>query len=390
MALSLVPRGFYRSRREDFIAQPHKLTIKGEGTLVATGDVELEEHGPGVTTAHVHAGIGGANNACGTIVIESGTIRATGAQSLFAPSDSSSDTIGAAGIGGHGHYGKGGSISITGGTVSATGGERAAGIGGGNGGTSIAAQTLEPGGKAHRPSTPALSDNTFKGWYSDSALISSYNFDTPVLEDLVLYAKWEKDPVKVVITFRAQGGTGTMKPQTIVQDKPATLVPNAYKRSGYLFSGWNTKPNGSGTSYADKASITITSDTTLYAQWTEALTVKFVEGKGTPTIVARTLTKLARTLHTADEKTQPVRIELRSKALAADDVPADDRKIAEALAKKQGAKAGVWFDLSLFKKVGDMPETGDILPFVTMLSAAAVGAAVTTWDLRRHAAQEEL
>ena len=297
MALSLVPRGFYRSRREDFIAQPYKLTIKGEGTLVATGDVELEEHGPGVTTAHVHAGIGGANNACGTIVIESGTIRATGAQSLFAPSDSSSDTIGAAGIGGHGHYGKGGSISITGGTVSATGGERAAGIGGGNGGTSIAAQTLEPGGKAHRPSTPALSDNTFKGWYSD---------------------------------------------------------------------------------------------TTLYAQWTEALTVKFVEGKGTPTIVARTLTKLARTLHTADEKTQPVRIELRSKALAADDVPADDRKIAEALAKKQGAKAGVWFDLSLFKKVSDKPETGDILPFVTMLSAAAVGAAVTTWGLRRHAAQEEL
>jgi hypothetical protein len=59
-------------------------------------------------------------------------------------------------------------------------------------------------------------------------------------------------------------------------------------------------------------------------------------------------------------------------------------------AKKQGAKAGVWFDLSLFKKVSDKPETGDILPFVTMLSAAAVGAAVTTWGLRRHAAQEEL
>ncbi|MCD7947697.1 MAG: S-layer homology domain-containing protein [Oscillospiraceae bacterium] len=38
-------------------------------------------------------------------------------------------------------------------------------------------------------------------------------------------------------------------------------------RSGYTFQKWNTAADGSGTSYAAGASITVTGDTTLYAQW---------------------------------------------------------------------------------------------------------------------------
>lgn len=46
----------------------------------------------------------------------------------------------------------------------------------------------------------------------------------------------------------------------------------AFQRSGYLFSGWNTAANGSGTSYADGATVkNLTSQNdktvTLYAQW---------------------------------------------------------------------------------------------------------------------------
>ncbi|MFZ4618601.1 MAG: hypothetical protein ACOYM2_20750 [Rectinemataceae bacterium] len=35
------------------------------------------------------------------------------------------------------------------------------------------------------------------------------------------------------------------------------------------FTGWNSTPDGTGTNYVDKASVTVgTRDLTLYAQWT--------------------------------------------------------------------------------------------------------------------------
>ena len=88
-----------------YVPQSGKLTIKGSGSLVASGN------GSG-------AGIGARYNyACGKIRIEGGTITATGGQS-------------AAGIGGA-NKAPCGDITITGGNVSATGGEKAAGIGSG-------------------------------------------------------------------------------------------------------------------------------------------------------------------------------------------------------------------------------------------------------------------
>ena len=51
-----------------------------------------------------------------------------------------------------------------------------------------------------------------------------------------------------------------------------TLTANAYKKTGYKFKGWNTKANGTGTTYKDKASVkNLTTKNgatvTLYAQW---------------------------------------------------------------------------------------------------------------------------
>ena len=55
--------------------------------------------------------------------------------------------------------------------------------------------------------------------------------------------------------------------QTVDDSKPATLVRNPYEREHYLFKGWNTRPDGSGTAYADGAEMTATADIILYAQW---------------------------------------------------------------------------------------------------------------------------
>ena len=40
-----------------------------------------------------------------------------------------------------------------------------------------------------------------------------------------------------------------------------------YSFKGHKFSGWNTEADGSGTPYADMATVTLTADLTLYAQW---------------------------------------------------------------------------------------------------------------------------
>ena len=42
----------------------------------------------------------------------------------------------------------------------------------------------------------------------------------------------------------------------------------ALTKTGHTFSGWNTAANGSGTSYSQNGTFTITANTTLFAQWT--------------------------------------------------------------------------------------------------------------------------
>lgn len=48
---------------------------------------------------------------------------------------------------------------------------------------------------------------------------------------------------------------------------PATIPPDEPTHDGYVFSGWNTKPNGSGDKYDPGQDITLKEDLTLYAQW---------------------------------------------------------------------------------------------------------------------------
>ena len=49
---------------------------------------------------------------------------------------------------------------------------------------------------------------------------------------------------------------------------PTALTPNAFTRTGYSFSGWNTAANGSGgTAYPDGPIYPFTTNATLYAQW---------------------------------------------------------------------------------------------------------------------------
>ena len=79
-------------------------------------------------------------------------------------------------------------------------------------------------------------------------------------------ASFTIDPV---VTFKANGGTGSDYTQTVKYNTSTTLTANKFTRTGYSFNGWKTAAN-SGTSYADKANVTFKANTTLHAQWTPA------------------------------------------------------------------------------------------------------------------------
>ena len=69
------------------------------------------------------------------------------------------------------------------------------------------------------------------------------------------------------ITFNANNGSGAMAPQGFVNNRASVVSRNTFTRNYYDFAAWNTKADGTGTSYQDEASVTLTGDTTLYAQW---------------------------------------------------------------------------------------------------------------------------
>jgi uncharacterized repeat protein (TIGR02543 family) len=121
---------------------------------------------------------------------------------------------------------------------------------------------------------------TFIGWNTDSTATTAQYTDgqnvnnlTPVKDATVkLYAIWSEN--KLTVTFYGNGSTsGEMADQTIkYTDATKTLTANAFKKTGKIFTGWNTAQDGTGESYANCADVSalLTSPggtLSLYAQW---------------------------------------------------------------------------------------------------------------------------
>lgn len=89
---------------------------------------------------------------------------------------------------------------------------------------------------------------------------------------ITLYAQW--DPNTYTIKFNGNGSTsGSTASMSMTYDVAKNLTANGFTKSGYAFAGWNTKANGTGTSYVNRESVkNLTSvdgaTVTLYAQWT--------------------------------------------------------------------------------------------------------------------------
>ena len=78
----------------------------------------------------------------------------------------------------------------------------------------------------------------------------------------------------------ASDATGSTSSQTKTYGTDLTLRANGFTRSGYTFTGWNTKADGSGTAYAAKGTYKTNAAATLYAQWAPNTFAVSYDGNG--------------------------------------------------------------------------------------------------------------
>lgn len=62
------------------------------------------------------------------------------------------------------------------------------------GGSEVASQTIESGGKVTEPDDPTKDGYTFDGWYADAAFVTAWDFgNNTILADTTIYAKFTED-----------------------------------------------------------------------------------------------------------------------------------------------------------------------------------------------------
>ena len=279
---------------------------------ISGGDVTAESNYYGTDTTVNRsggAGIGGggsyqdAGSSCGTVTI-GGSARVT----------ASATTLGAgigAGVGSAGTSDGGGAVTISGGMVTAAGADTGEDIGGSatanyfdggsiNAGTenvtiapvltsgtavykttvqvpNISAATLvscEVSGSTFSAYTDAsgylylwLTENT----QADSLLVSTDTANHYLGIGSVVSSSgtnsWSSSAASVVTFDKSGGGTeATPSSTAVIVNGTVTLPTTDPTRTGYTFAGWNTKADGSGTEFT--SSTNVTSDITVYAQWT--------------------------------------------------------------------------------------------------------------------------
>lgn len=137
-----------------------------------------------------------------------------------------------------------------------------------NGGTAV--QSLTTG---YIPTAPVTTkgDNDFAGWFLDADFSEGNKITFPyiVTDNITLYAKWQ--PVQCTITYKSNGSTGGTVPANAIVDKGSSYTVEGntsnLEKTGYAFTKWNTKADGTGQGYSAGNTITVTSDIILYAQW---------------------------------------------------------------------------------------------------------------------------
>ena len=157
----------------------------------------------------------------------------------------------------------------------------------GNGGSGTTTSSFhvydEP--KGLTPNGFSKADCTFAGWntspdgtgeaYADGQEV--VNLASTQGAEVTLYAQWEEIPaselIRYTIVYEGNGAdSGSMEPSSHTVGFPSTLSANAYGKTGSIFAGWNTEPDGSGAAYSNRQRVDFQVEESgavivLYAQW---------------------------------------------------------------------------------------------------------------------------
>jgi uncharacterized repeat protein (TIGR02543 family) len=133
-----------------------------------------------------------------------------------------------------------------------------------------------PNWDGHTGDTPAIGQNgwtidgyTFAGWTTSpdgSGTKYAPGASWTANGTLTLYAQWT--PGQASLTYDGNGATGgKTDPQNGVTDQRVNVRQNGFTRDGYVFTGWNTQPDGRGQAWAPDAVWTLHGTGVLYARW---------------------------------------------------------------------------------------------------------------------------
>ncbi|MBQ6328802.1 MAG: InlB B-repeat-containing protein, partial [Kiritimatiellae bacterium] len=141
-------------------------------------------------------------------------------------------------------------------------------------------QYVDYGGTAVPPSRETVNQcpgKVFTGWDRSYANVT---------ESIQVHAQYTVNSYNVVYLPNCNDATGTMVDDHYACYVAWNLRANQFVRSGYTFAGWNTEPDGTGSSYSDGQQVSnLTYDNggtvTLYAQWSPiSYTIAFSGGSG--------------------------------------------------------------------------------------------------------------
>ena len=86
--------------------------------------------------------------------------------------------------------------------------------------------------------------------------------------DITLYAQWKADKAALHYDANANTATGDTPDSEGVTDGTITVSKNGYANVGYTFTGWNTKPDGTGSTIQPGDAVKLPAGgMTVYAQW---------------------------------------------------------------------------------------------------------------------------
>ncbi|MEI6648976.1 MAG: InlB B-repeat-containing protein, partial [Actinomycetes bacterium] len=141
---------------------------------------------------------------------------------------------------------------------------------GGAQGTPPVAAVLQAGALLVLPTPSSLSKVGYRfiGWNDGHLVFNSGAKYAISYANVTFTATWVLITYSCVISYSANGGTGSMGSQNC-DGLSVTLRANSFARTGYSFSGWNSQASGAGVSYTNSQVIALTNDLalTLYAIW---------------------------------------------------------------------------------------------------------------------------